>query len=268
MNKFTFLLLACIMAVVSCKDNGEDPNDPDNGEDGNPDVETTLPKTIEMSFEGDTRTYNITYQGDTKKIDKISRSGLVETYVYDENNRIQKIYRGSANDGDYNLYTYDGSGRLIKEEGYRPDESPTVSEIDYSGTKPVVSLRGEGEVELTHDSKGNLTNAALIFGGTSAGAVSLTYDDKNAPFKNVVGWSEVYYLVGAPLGDNIWLEDIAGAGNNPLKLTGSFMGQIANITYVYEFKDSKNPKFPTRVTGTKKVGSDPAVTFEAKITYK
>jgi len=246
--------------------------DPDNpGDPNGPNPETeTLPATIVMTSGGDTKTYTIVYQENSKKIDKITEAGGASTtYIYD-GERIQKVSLGSANSEDYNLYSYDGSGRLTKDENHRSGGDTDVAEFSYSGTKTIVSGEGVGDmqVELSYDSKGNFTDATLSKGGTTAGQVSITYDDKNAPFMNVVGWKKIRYLVGAPLGENIGLEDIMGSGNNPSELTGTMGGDNVKVTYVYEFADSKNPKFPTKVTGTKKVGTDPAETFVAEITYK
>jgi len=265
-NETVFTAEICYSGNCNLSTDPVDPNNP--GDESNPE-NLTLPETIVMTFKGEERTYTITYQGDARNIDKISRSGVVETYVYDVNNRIQKIYRGSENDGNYSLYTYDGNGRLIKEEVHRPGNPVEVNEFNYSGTKPVMSMNGDADIEFIQDSNGNITAVALSVPGLpNAGSVSLTFDDKNAPFKNVAGWGKVRYLAGLPLGENVWFEDIMGGGNNPLKLTGNFMGQAADITYVYEFKDNKNPKFPTKITGTKKVGSEPEETFDATITYK
>lgn len=264
MKKFTFLFFACVMAMASCEDQGNDLDDDQSKSEAE-----ALPEKIVMSFGGETETYTITYEEGTKKIDRISSTGKVEIYKYEGNN-VRKTYFDSENDGDYNEYTYDTNGRLIKEERYRSgeDEPEEVTEIDYSSTKPTVSFNEEEEVEITFDSKGNMTGASLKQGDEAAGAVSITYDDKYAPFRNVAGWAKVRYLVGAPLGENIGYEDILGAGSNPLKLTGTFFGESVDITYVYEFKDDKNPKFPTKVTGTKKVGTEYSEAFEATITYK
>ena len=280
--KRTYLLLLMIaVTIVSCKksDNREsikepeepvidDPDNPDNGEQPNPETATLL-QTIVMTSNGATKTYTITYQGNTAKIDKIAENGgTFTTYVYD-GEHIQKVYWGSENSDDYNAYSYDGSGRLTKDDNFRSSGEDGVTQLSYSGNKTIVSGEGVGgmEIELSYDS-GNLTGAVLSDEGTVAGEVAITYDDKNAPFKNVVGWKEIRYLVGAPLGDNIGFEDILGAGNNPLKLTGTFGGSNVEVNYVYEFSDSKNPKFPTKLTGTKKVGTAAAETFVAEITYK
>lgn len=275
MKKFTLLFFACVVTIAFCTDKKADPNpdgseDPDKKEQTNPPAET-LPEKIVMTSGGETKTYTIIYQGSSKKIDKITAAagGSSTTYLYD-GEHIHKVYWGPENSEDYNLYSYDGSGRLTKDENHRSGGDTETTNFSYSGTKTVVSGGGVGglQVEISYDGKGNLIGAVLTNDGDNAGDVSITYDGKNAPFLNVVGWKKIRYLIGAPLGDNIGFEDILGAGNNPLKLTGTFGGSNVEVTYAYEFSDSKNPKFPTRVTGTKKVGSDPAVTFEAKITYK
>ncbi|NGM62214.1 hypothetical protein G5B30_09835 [Sphingobacterium sp. SGG-5] len=243
--------------------------DPDNPDE--PNLETaTLPETIVMTSGGDTKTYTIVYQENSKKIDKITETGGASTtYIYD-GERIQKVSLGSANSEDYNLYSYDGSGRLTKDENFRSSGETGTTTFSYSGGKTIVTGDGVGDlqVELSYDGNENLTNAVLKDGTMSVGTVSITYNDKNAPFKNVPGWRDIRYLIGAPLGDNIGFEDILGSGNNPTGLTGTFDGDNVNVSYVYEFNDSKNPKFPTKVTGTKKVGTEPAETFVAEITYK
>src|SRR5690606_35260171 len=176
-------------------------NDPEN-----PNQNTgTLPGTIVMTSGGETEEFIITYQEGTNKIDKItSKNGQTQTYEYN-GDRIEKVVWNPESNGGYNLYVYDGDGRLMKDENHQSGGDTDIIEFSYSESGTVISGGGmEGlRIELSYDSQGNLTGAALFEGESSAGQISITYDDKNAPFKNVVGWGNIRILTGAPLGNNI-----------------------------------------------------------------
>lgn len=248
------------------------PGNPNVGEQPNPET-STLPSTIVMTgADGQTHTYTITYLGNSAKIDKITETGgKVETYLY-SGNLISEKHDGTdeSTSENYDLYEYDVSNRLTKELAYRQNKTqPGITELSYSGAKTFVTGDGmdNGKIELGYDSKGNLTNLTLLEGSASAAQLSITYDDKNAPFRNVPGWGKIRYLVAVPLGDNIGFEDILTVVNNPLKVTGNIESENVELTYNHEFTDSKNPTFPTKIVGVKKEGTKSPITFTVEITY-
>lgn len=110
--------------------------------------------------------------------------------------------------------------------------------------------------EFSYDNKRNFINAKLKDGTNDIGTATITYDNKNAPFVNVSGWNHLRFTGGAPLGDNVDFQDIMGIRNNPIKLTGDMGGENVEVNYTYEFKDSKNPSFPTKITLIKKTGAN------------
>ncbi|MFD1630336.1 hypothetical protein [Pseudopedobacter beijingensis] len=261
-----FVVEICYSTDCGITDNS---NNPGGGEQPNPET-STLPETIVMTVDGKTKNYTITYQGNSAKIDKIQESGgAIRVYEYNQD-LIKKEYSESRPE-DYELYGYNGDNQLTKVSSYRQGvNNPGEIIFTYSGTKTIATGDElDGRLEFNYDSKGNLTNLDMFEEGKSASAaqISITYDDKNAPFMNVLGWKKIRYLVGVPLGDNIDFEDIIAVANNPSKVTGNLTGENVEVTYSYEFKDSKNPKFPTKITGTVKVGTATR-TFTAEITYK
>lgn len=285
MKKLTLLILLAATAIVACKKKSgtTDPVDPPqtnpggNHEQPNPET-ASLPQKIVMTSGGETWTYTISYQSNTAKIDKITRNdGMAETYLYDGNLITKKTTKAE----DYDVYTYT-SEKLTTEENYRGNKSSGKIEFNYSGSKTTATFKEYNEnekkweegvkVEFNYNTKGNLADAKILAGGETAGQVAITYDDKNSPFLNVLGWAKIGYFGGAPLGNNIGFEDIVGIVNNPVKLTGQTMDEKTakpidvETNYSYEFKDTKTPKFPTKITGTRKMGT--TVTFTAEITYK
>ena len=269
-----FIVEVCYSENCNISDNPVDPNDPDDpNNEEQPNQETaTLPQKIVMNSNGETRTYTITYQGNTARLDKITETnGLTMAYQY-KGDLIEKEYNANKAD-EYNLYQYNGNNQLTKISGYRGSNKPAETEVVPSGTKAIATGEEIGEegskLELNYDSKGNLTNLKMFDNGkgdTPIAEVSITYDTKNAPFMNVLGWRQSRLLIGVPLGDNIGYEDIMAVVNNPLEVTGKVNDNI-EVIYDYEFKDSKNPKFPTKITGRIVKEGKTAHTFDAEITY-
>lgn len=266
-DKTSFSLEICYSGDCSITDNS---NHPGNGEQPNPET-ATLPETIVMTSNGETRAYTISYQENSAKLDKITvTNGRTIGYEY-KGDLIEKEYTVDRPD-EYDWYEYSASNQLMKVSSYRGNNNAHETILSYSGTKLTVTGDEIGEdgnkLELNYDGRGNLT-VLEIFDKTnvSAAKVSVTYDDKNTAFKNVLGWRQIRFLVGVPLGDNIGYEDIMAVVNNPLKVTGS-LGENVEVVYIYEFKDNKNPKFPTSITGTVKVAGAVTNTFTAAITYK
>lgn len=262
MRKLTVLLAAVVTIAVSCKKDLNNPN-PGPEEPGieKPGVEAppeaernALPMKVVMTNEGgQSETYAITYLANSKKIDRITRpNGAVEIYHY-TGDLIEKISYGTGG-SDYTKFEYQDNA-LFREIRYQASLPVAKTEYTYpSGNKiQIVEFRykndkweQEGDpVNLEFDKKGNLTKGES--GKIKAG---VSYDDKNAPFLNVAGWSGIHFTGGIPLGDNVGFEDVVARRNNPTKTTATEAATpLLDLAFTYEFSDAQNPKFPTRITG-------------------
>lgn len=271
MRKIYLLLLLVLVIAASCKKKSATPD----SDDGIPPAEAkTLPASIIMTSNGETKTYTISYVENSTKIDKISSSqGRVDFYIY-EGDFITKKYEGNKSSDHYDAYSY-ANNKLMKEESFRGGKLSDMVEFSYSGAKTQALFKEYHnnnwqetvKLQFSYDAKGNLSAAEMSEQGTAMGAATVSYDSNNSPFMNVSGWGIIKFVGGLPLGDNIDFEDIISVRNNPMKLTGTMMGDNVEVIYSYEFKDSKNPKFPTKITGKKTQGTQNA-TFMAEITYK
>ncbi|TCK84835.1 hypothetical protein [Albibacterium bauzanense] len=274
--KKVLLFLSVVLLSVSCSKNTVDP-DPPIGPLSPPlppaTESNTLPVKVVLELEGKTKTYNFSYVSNTKKLEKITTSEeRIESYEY-EGDLITKIqYR----EGDYNTYEYENS-ILVREFEYRGSKQISKLEFGYLNNnaftiKPYANKDGEwildnsegGDVSVEFDSNGNLLKGETELGDMGHLKINVTYDDKNSPIVNIPGWSKINILGGVPLGDNIDFVDIIGRRNNPSKVTITSEGGNMDFTYTYEFNDTDNPKFPTKISGKQ----NNVTLFSATITYK
>lgn len=275
--KKIILFLAAAMFVVSCSssDNNLDPNPPGPPNPPSPpSVEAkALPLKVVMETEKNgVVTYTISYVADTQKINKITITGTdrnnEERYTY-KGDLIDKIEYGS--NGDYTQYEYQNDA-LVRETSYRNNELVQKQEYEYQTNQSLKQKEYEyqngewllkGNILANFDNNGNLVGGTVDFGDKGNLQLTATYDNKNTPVANITGWSKVQLLGGIPLGDNIDFVDIAGRRNNPEKVLAIMNEENINITYSYEFKDEKNPQFPTKVIG--KLNN--VILFTAEISY-
>ncbi len=261
MRKLTVLLAAFVMIAVSCKKVSTNPGPPEEpgivkpGVEAPPEAErNALPMKLVITNEGgQSETHTITYLPGSKKIDRISRlNGSVEIYHY-IGDLIDKIDYGT-NGTDYTKFEYQNN-ELVRQTHYQNSLPARKNEYAYplSNKMQVVEFKYKNDkweqqgdpINLEFDSKGNLTKGES--GKMKAG---VSYDDKNAPFLNVTGWSKINFTGGIPLGDNISFRDVLARRNNPTKTTATEAGTpLLDLAFTYELSDTQNPKFPTKVTG-------------------
>lgn len=273
--KKILLFLSIVLLSISCSKSTVEPDPIEPPSPPLPPVEesNTLPVKVVLQLEGKTKTYNFSYVSNTKKLEKITTSEeRVESYEY-EGDLITKIeYR----EGDYSKYEYENN-ILVREFGYRDSKQVSKLEFGYLTNnaftiKPYEYKNGEwildnsegGNVSAEFDSNGNLLKGETEIGDMGKTKINVTYDNKNTPIVNILGWSKINILSGVPLGDNIDFIDIIGRRNNPSKVTVTSEGGNMDFTYTYEFNDTDNPKFPTKISG--KLNN--VALFSATITYK
>ncbi len=201
------------------------------------------------------KTTTITYQADSKKLDKIqSSNGNMETYHYD-GDRIVKIDYGT--NGDYKALEYDANTKRLssitqyhssKAEGqvrFTYTSNTALTLADYKYENDAWKTTGEA-VNLELDANGNVIKAK-----SGDVEINIAYDTKKSPFFNVTGWAEIQFLGGIPMGDNMGAEDVIGRKGNPTK-TMAKQGNttLLDMNFSYEFNDNKHPQFPTKITGT------------------
>jgi hypothetical protein len=263
MRKLTVLLAAFVTIAVSCKKASNDPNPGPPEEPGieKPGIEAppeaesnALPMKVVMTNEaGQSETYTITYLPNSKKIDHITRSnGAVEIYHYTGDMIDKRVY--GTDGSNYTKFEYQNNA-LVRETRYQASQPVSKSEFTYpSGNKmQVVEFKYKNDkweqagdlINFEFDKKGNLTK-----GESGKIKVGVSYDDKNVPFLNVAGWSSIHFTGGIPLGDNTGYEDVVARRNNPTKTTATEAGvPLLDLAFTYEFNDTQNPKFPTKITG-------------------
>ena len=274
--KKTILFLSVIMLLsVSCSKSKIDP-DPVGPPAPPPpppaEEQKALPTKVVMETEGGTETYVISYISNSQKIEKITITGTdfnsEERYTY-KGDLIDKIEYNNGE--DYTQFQYENNA-LVREISYRDHQEMDKTEYEYPANQSVKQRQYvyedgdsqlDGDVLFELDANGNLVKGEADFGDDGSIEITATYDDKNTPVVNISGWSQIRLTGGIPLGDNIDFADIAGRRNNPSKVVANVSGELMSITYTYEFKDEKNPNFPTKIIG--KLGDE--TLFSAVISY-
>lgn len=266
MRKLTVLLAVFVIITVSCKKGSNNPDQEPPEEPGinvpkeliveaPPEAErNALPMKLVMTDEnGQSETYTITYLPNKRHIDRVTnQNGATEVYHYN-GDLIDKI--DYSRDGtDYSKFEYQNN-TLVRETHYRNSQLAAKKEYTYPEGKQIKVTefayksgkweRADDPVNLEFDHKGNLTKAE-----SGKIKVGILYDDKNAPFLNATGWSKIHFTGGIPLGDNTHFEDVLARRNNPLKTTATEAGNsLLDVAFTYEFNDTQNPKFPTKILG-------------------
>jgi len=116
---------------------------------------------------------------------------ITEEKKYDENNILVQN----------KTYTYNGSGQLISIlnidnnnnnvwVGYKSNfvynQNGTITELSYSGD---VNTQNTLDETTTYTLQNNILVSQITIGGTYTTSYSFTYDTKNSPFKNVIGFN-------------------------------------------------------------------------------
>ena len=190
-------------------------NDPNSDNFGN-----LYETTASYSYDGN-KLLNIT-------ISNNNGSGTVN-YTYNENNKISGVYFAG---GDVGEAEYDNQGRLVTWTYTDVDDNPignpsiSVANFVYNQDGSVVQTwQGEGQSTYTYsfDQNDNITtiiNPDAWDGNTEK---NYTYDNKNNPFKNILGNS--FFI-------NIWFKpNISDTGKNNNVITAENENNIFFYTY-------------------------------------
>ncbi|MWB95114.1 hypothetical protein GON26_12145 [Flavobacterium sp. GA093] len=190
MKKILCLFGALALILTSCS---SDDSSDDNGT-------VLLKKSITTDSEGEKLTRTYKYDGN-KIVSMTNDSGEEGLYYTYTGNLITKI-EFKFPDGtleQVNTYEYDSKDRLVtfirsepldelgSKEVYTYNADGTVSVKHYSGDhESQTGLNGEGTIYFSNGEVSKI----LISNGTSR---SYTYDDKNNPMKNVLGYDKIAF---------------------------------------------------------------------------
>src|SRR5690606_21312466 len=138
---------------------------------------------------------------------------------------------------------YTRSGQVVEKTEYTYPSSNKITIVNSHEDEG--NWETEEPITLEFDSKGN-----VIKGGQEGLQAMVSYDSKNSPFLNAEGWFKINFTGGIPLGDHVDISDIVGRRNNPTHTKVTEEGtSLLDLTFGYEFSDTDNAKFPTKITG-------------------
>ncbi|KUJ62209.1 hypothetical protein AR687_09315 [Flavobacteriaceae bacterium CRH] len=199
MKKFLLLFCATALVLTSCSsDDSSDSETPDAGaSDG-----VFLKKTITTNSEGGKYTTNYTYDGN-KLVSVIDNSGDSNEYYTYTGDLITKL--------EYKLS--DGTVEQLNTYAYTDGKLTTFVRIDPDmdwGNKEVYTHNADGTITVKTYIGDSKTQTQLNSTGTvkfSNGEVieitsdvqddhSYTYDTKNNPLRNVLGWNKINFIDG------------------------------------------------------------------------
>ena len=251
MKKIFTLAAIALFTLASCSDDDATSTTPDTSADG------PLVTSMVETFDGEANIYTYTYDGN--KIIKIQdQQGFVCNYTFTNNQLVKEenFYDGELS--EYIIYSYAADGKLsqtIFAEMYDTDWNATktlytynsngnVSTAVYKGDETSQTvLKGSGTVTYAN---GNITQYTFISTGTTTPIVkTMTYSDKNDPFKNAAGneAQSLAYLEGGSnsmlsiadpdSGFNATYSYLYNADDYPTTETEDWDGDITTYTYTY-----------------------------------
>lgn len=204
-TKLFYFLIASLFVLNSCSGDTD-------GRDIEPikDIKTEpkkenqvlLKKTIQTDSDGDkvitkyayngSKLLSITFEGEI--------GGLYLTYSGDLISRMEFEYDGEIE--QINLYEYDSKGKLVTFKRIEPIENRGNKEIytyNADGTISVVQYKGDSKTQTQK----NGTSIITFLNGEVDEIVSThspnfkyTYDTKNNPFKNILGYDKINFVDG------------------------------------------------------------------------
>lgn len=246
MKKFLLLFCAMALALTSCSS--------DNDSSPSSDL-VLLKKTISTDSDGEKITTIYKYDGNkiVSIIDDAGEFNRYFTYTGDLITKIEyKLPNGTID--QINTYEYDSNKRLItfvrvepldelgSKEVYTYNTDGSVSITDYRGDeKTQTELNGEGKIIFAG---GEVAKITINYGPSR----SYTYDDKNNPTKNVLGFDKIAFDDSEASGvlhniisekDIDYDEELASyvftynSDNYPSKSVENEEGETATIEYFY-----------------------------------
>jgi len=181
MKKLLFTLAIGLAILTSCESDLVSAPPSDSINDG-----VLLKRTIETSVDGSTFIIDYTYDGN-KLVSIVDSDGYSENYTYTGGliTRVDEFESGVLD--SYITYEYDSSDRLIKSTISFSGGSEQVAISTYNSDGTITEVI-DAISEFTHTYTGS--NRVSYEGVTDGFSFSFTYDDKNGPLKNVLGFLE------------------------------------------------------------------------------
>lgn len=200
MKKITLLLSVFALVLTSCSDNDDTPTA--NPTTSNSDVLIKKRIFTETGFPAETTTYtyngkklvkatsdlygytNFTYTGDLiTKVEDYSTSNELElskVYTYNSSDKLLTVtYKDFiSNDGMKFVFTYNAGGTVSYDE-YIGD---VTSQPDFNGSYKMFFQNNE-VIKLEQYSPTGVLQQTRTY----------TYDGKNNPYKNIIGWAQLQY---------------------------------------------------------------------------
>src|SRR5690606_27797549 len=225
---YTFALLAG--SLMSCESSSDDETNP-------PDTATILPTKVDIVYsDGETETIQYTYSGMTL-VKAESTDDSYTDYMYD-NGKLTEINYYSSNPDILESYTYDAQVRVATistnivgigvydySVSYNSDNSVITYTYTGDGISSGVLTLNNGNISTFEE--GGLYNSTY------------TYDNKNAPFKNIDN-REVLLSINS---ENNYALDFTL--NNMLSETYATPNDDYIYTYTYTYTDFDFPRVVT-----------------------
>ena len=224
MKKLLYLFSAIALTLASCS----------SEDDSNNISDVLVTKIIETYEDNSTYTTEYVYSG-TKLVSSTDSDGEYQLFTY-TGNLITKIEYFLSDDtlDQVETYTYDSSDRLISFVRVFPTDTDWGNKETYTyntnGTISVNYYSGDYNSQTNLDQTGVITflNGEISQIATSDGNTDdYTYDNKNNPFKNVLGYNKIYFTDA--------LTD--GVVNNIVTMTSSSTGGSYVNTNTYNSND-------------------------------
>ena len=190
MKKIVLLFAVLSLVMVSCSSDSEDNNT------NNPILVTQVTQVVEHNGTTQTVTMNFTYDGT-----KIANQTIVGTneqinYSYDGNLISKREYIIDNELIEERYYTYNSNGKLTSYKNIDYGSSDPYQSIytytyNTNGTISFVNEQGYVSTNVTNSFTGmiylNAEGLATKIENSYGLTTTYTYDDKNCPFKNVLG---------------------------------------------------------------------------------
>lgn len=264
-------LLLCSIAlfILACQSDSEPelqknndgiPTDPPPAEEV-----MLLPKTIHFSGNNPI-TYTLEYEVNTAKLKQIiSDHGSTDSFIYQEK-LIGKITyeenRGNSLFKGHTQYTY--QDKVLNENVVYRDNNPfekttytflpnSILQIQNYGYENQSWKSKSEAIQLQYDAKGNLQSGTGSIEDESDATsntiqINLKYNDTHSPLLSIEGLSKINYLSGVFMGDKPMWSEPFGRRNNVTELHIKTGDDLIKLTYTYEYTDTRNTKFPTKIT--------------------
>ena len=219
-------LLVLPLLVIAC-DSGADltPYDPNATQ-----TTTLLTKIVETNDDGSELIVNFNYEG-YKIVNFVDSDGESGVFTY-SGNIISKIdyYQGVAL-VHTDLFTYNALGQITSHtmqihaddyatrEDFTHNSDGTVSFTSWYGT--IDEQTGEDVSGKLFFSNGEVVKRETYIGSSLASQETFVYDDKNNPFRNVIGLNQAFIFKG----------EIDGVFRNLLETSGTTNPRFSTYTY-------------------------------------